>query len=128
LYSQSLLQQQLCRLSLAFCHGWHLSWLQRRWNVRDQYGGRGRAVRLYSVISSRVFKFFCGRALSCWRRISVTFLWDQSLLKRLLVFRMTRSELVGLIAWHNAYQNRPSCQKTEPWLFPVEGVTLNVFT
>lgn len=23
-----------------------------------QYGGRGRAVRLYSVISSRVFKFF----------------------------------------------------------------------
>ena len=44
-------------------------------------GGKGRTILPSSGIVSCVFTFLCGRALSCKRRISATFLWVRTLQK-----------------------------------------------
>jgi hypothetical protein len=73
----------------------------------------------------------CGRAVSCWRRISATFLWGQTLLKRFCKFLrvwMNRSELM---VWPHGIMSTkitpPASQKTVAMTFPAEGATLNFF-
>lgn len=92
-------------------------------------GGWGRTVHLSVVIVSCVFKLVCCCGLSCWKRISASFLWDWTLLKcfcKVLKVWMYRFELV---VWSHCVMltEVTSCasHKTVAMTFPAEGVSLN---
>jgi hypothetical protein len=102
LHSQPLLHffNDLVITPKPFPMRWHLWGLQRGENLREQdlgcrVGGEEQSIRVLWLLP--VFSSLCGRALSCWRRITATFLWGRTLLKcfcKFLTVWMYRSELM----------------------------------
>ena len=92
------------------------------------YGGWGRTVHSSFVIASCIFVLVCGHASSCWRRISTTFLWGQTLLKwfykvlRVWIYRFE------LMVWPHGMSTKitPFASLNRGVMtVPAEGVVLN---
>ena len=122
--------QQPHHYSQTFSQRWHLWGLERSGNLRQQdlgcmVGGKEQSISVLWLLT--VCSHWCGRALSCGRRISSTFYEVNSPETLLQGFKglNVHIRVNGLTMWHIAYQNHPICiPQMWPWL-TAEGVALN---